>query len=77
MPGPRLQQAATVWPDQIQPRIWNRIFSVYTGPGKLEGADELQDPTTWMAPPLCQLKQMHEDHYDCKRLVCERASCTG
>ena len=26
MPCPRLQRAATVWPDQIQPRIWNRIF---------------------------------------------------
>ena len=30
--------------------------------------NDLQDPATWMAPPLCQLKQMHEDHlqhYDC------------
>jgi hypothetical protein len=28
----------------------------------------LQDPATWMPPPLCQLKQVHEDllqHYDC------------
>ena len=28
----------------------------------------LQDPASWMAPPLCQLKQLHEDllqHYDC------------
>jgi hypothetical protein len=33
----------------------------------LQGND-LQDPATWMAPLLCQLKQMHEDllqHYDC------------
>jgi hypothetical protein len=30
--------------------------------------NDLQDPATWMPPPLCQLKQMHEDllqHYDC------------
>ena len=30
--------------------------------------NNLQDPATWMPPPLCQLKQMHEDllqHYDC------------
>ena len=26
MPGPRLQRAATVWPERIQPRIRNRIF---------------------------------------------------
>jgi hypothetical protein len=26
MPGPRLQRAATVWPELIQPRIRNRIF---------------------------------------------------
>jgi len=29
--------------------------------------NDLQDPATWMPPPLCQLKQMHEDllqHYD-------------
>ena len=34
---------------------------------RLPGND-LQDPVTWIAPPLCQLKQMHEDllqHYDC------------
>jgi hypothetical protein len=23
--------------------------------------NDLQDPATWMPPPLCQLKQMHED----------------
>ena len=31
-------------------------------------ANDLQDPATWMPPPLCQLKQMHEDllqHYNC------------
>jgi hypothetical protein len=30
--------------------------------------NNLQDPATWMPPPLCQLKQMQEDlleHYDC------------
>jgi hypothetical protein len=30
--------------------------------------NDLHDPATWMPPPLCQLKQMHEDllqHYDC------------
>jgi hypothetical protein len=30
--------------------------------------NDLQDPATWMPPPLCQLKQMHEgllQHYDC------------
>ena len=30
--------------------------------------NDLQDPATRMPPPLCQLKQMHEDlllHYDC------------
>jgi hypothetical protein len=30
--------------------------------------NDLKDPATWMPPPLCQLKQMHEDllqHYDC------------
>jgi hypothetical protein len=33
----------------------------------LQGND-LQDPATWMPPPLCHLKQMHDDllqHYDC------------
>ncbi len=30
MPGPSLQRAATVWPEQIQPRIRNRISS-YVG----------------------------------------------
>jgi hypothetical protein len=33
----------------------------------LPGNDH-QDPATWTAPPLCQLKRMHEDllqHYDC------------
>ena len=28
MPGPRLQRAATVWPERIQPRIRNRIFTL-------------------------------------------------
>jgi len=28
MPGPRLQRAATVWPERIQPRIQNRIFFI-------------------------------------------------
>jgi hypothetical protein len=30
--------------------------------------NDLQDPATWIAPSLCQLKQMHEDlvqHHDC------------
>ena len=30
--------------------------------------NDLQDPATWIAPSLCQLKHMHEDllqHYDC------------
>jgi len=30
--------------------------------------NDLQDPATWDAPPLCQLKRLHEDirqHYDC------------
>ena len=30
--------------------------------------NDLQDPATWHAPSLCQLKRMHEDllqHYDC------------
>ena len=30
--------------------------------------NDLQDPATWIAPPLCKLKQMHEDllqQYDC------------
>jgi len=30
--------------------------------------NDLQDPATWIAPPLCKLKQMHEDllqHYAC------------
>ena len=26
MSGPLLQRAATVWPERIQPPIWNRIF---------------------------------------------------
>ena len=30
MPGPSLQRAATVWPEQIQPRIRN-IISSYVG----------------------------------------------
>ena len=32
MPGLRLQRAATVWPERIQPRIRNRIFLLYSGP---------------------------------------------
>jgi hypothetical protein len=30
--------------------------------------NDLQDPATWDAPPLCQLRRLHEDllqHYDC------------